>query len=277
MSFKEKILYHQIHPVKLTIDWLAGLTALYFFWEHDLITALLVAVVPPLLISLFLILCCSTNFETLKESQFGWYVQRYMGSGMQLLRLVGYIVMALGAWYNLIWLSFLGLLIVLSAWIRGLFLYDINEFFPSTGPALNAAEAKEKFKKYEERLMTASREGFRSLSDVSVLAAALLIVATFNPQQLIEANQFIKFFISLLLLIIPINFWCGFFELRQEMEQNFNSIINLVSDPIARSDMERLKKSLLPSPGRVIQLILTVFFTAAIVAIVVAVWAKWPL
>jgi hypothetical protein len=39
MTPKEKILYHQIHPLKLLTDGTTGLLALYFFWRHDFVTA----------------------------------------------------------------------------------------------------------------------------------------------------------------------------------------------------------------------------------------------
>ena len=32
MTLAEKTLYHQIHPVKLLVDWVAGVLSLYFFW-----------------------------------------------------------------------------------------------------------------------------------------------------------------------------------------------------------------------------------------------------
>jgi len=41
MNLKEKILFHQVHPAKLATDILASIVSLYFFWQHDLVTALL--------------------------------------------------------------------------------------------------------------------------------------------------------------------------------------------------------------------------------------------
>ena len=47
MTPAERTLYHQIHPAKLLIDWLAGLFALYFFWHRNLLPGLLVSIIPP--------------------------------------------------------------------------------------------------------------------------------------------------------------------------------------------------------------------------------------
>ena len=51
----EKVLYHQIHPVKLTVD--IGLTpvALYFFWIHWLLLALVVSLVPSIVASALIV------------------------------------------------------------------------------------------------------------------------------------------------------------------------------------------------------------------------------
>jgi len=42
MTLAEKTLYHQIHPVKLLVDWLAGVLSLYFFWQHEPAIALVI-------------------------------------------------------------------------------------------------------------------------------------------------------------------------------------------------------------------------------------------
>jgi len=47
MTLQEKVLYHQIHPLKLITDWGTGLAALYLFWQHALFGALLLALVRP--------------------------------------------------------------------------------------------------------------------------------------------------------------------------------------------------------------------------------------
>lgn len=39
---------------------------------------------------------------------------------MEMLRFAGYAVMAIGAWFHLIWLVPLGLLVIVLAWARGL-------------------------------------------------------------------------------------------------------------------------------------------------------------
>ena len=50
MTREEKLLYHQIHPLKLLTDWTAGFAALPLLWRHRLRAALVVTVpIDPLL------------------------------------------------------------------------------------------------------------------------------------------------------------------------------------------------------------------------------------
>jgi len=55
MTREEKLLYHQIHPLKLLTDWTAGFAALPLLWRHRLRAALLVTFVPPILVSVLII------------------------------------------------------------------------------------------------------------------------------------------------------------------------------------------------------------------------------
>jgi hypothetical protein len=117
MTPQEKILYHQIHAAKLLTDWSTGLLALYFFWRHDFVAAVMTALIPAMVVSSLLIKFA--NLERQRASRFGHYVQRYMTRTMEALRLVGYIIMAAGAWYHALFFIGLGLLIVLGAWLNG--------------------------------------------------------------------------------------------------------------------------------------------------------------
>ena len=117
MTLKEKTLYHQIHPVKLLTDWVAGIAALYPLWQHQLLAALLIALVPPLIASFLLIRFA--NLEKCKRSPFENYVRRYMTHTVEAIRFAGYILMAVGTWYHVLWLIPVGLLVVVLAWLRG--------------------------------------------------------------------------------------------------------------------------------------------------------------
>jgi hypothetical protein len=46
MDQKEKMLYHQIHPLKLLVDWGTMPVSLLLFWKHKPALALLVGFLP---------------------------------------------------------------------------------------------------------------------------------------------------------------------------------------------------------------------------------------
>lgn len=117
MTLEEKILYHQIHPLKLLTDCTAGFAALHLLWRHRLRAALLVMFVPPILASLLIIRY--VDLESYKQSAFGHYLKLYMTREMEDIRFVGYLIMMLGAWRRRIWLAPLGLLTILFGWFSG--------------------------------------------------------------------------------------------------------------------------------------------------------------
>lgn len=117
MTFQDKSLYHQIHPVKLLTDWSTGIFALYLLWEQNLIAALFVGLIPPLIVSLILVQF--GELEKYKQSAFGTYISHYMTRNMQAIRFAGYFIMAIGAWYHVVWLIPLSLFTILFGWFRG--------------------------------------------------------------------------------------------------------------------------------------------------------------
>lgn len=76
MKLQEKILYHQIHPLKLFTDLSAGIVALYPLWQNNLLTALLISFMPPMIVSFMHIRL--VNLEKYKQSSSGKYVQQHI-------------------------------------------------------------------------------------------------------------------------------------------------------------------------------------------------------
>lgn len=119
MNSREKVLYHQIHPLKLLTDCLAEVISLPLFWHRRLRTALLWHFLPPVLASFALIRWA--DLEPQRRSAFGRYVARSMTPRMQAVRMLGDLVMAVGAWWRKPSLVVAGAGIVLFAWFRGRF------------------------------------------------------------------------------------------------------------------------------------------------------------
>ncbi len=118
MIFREKMLYHQIHPVKLITDIGATFPACYLFWRHELVAAIAIALMPPVIVSAS-ILAADVDLERYKRSSLGRYLSTYMTRTMGAVRLAGFLVLAAGSWFHQVWLLPIGLVIVLLAWLRG--------------------------------------------------------------------------------------------------------------------------------------------------------------
>jgi hypothetical protein len=125
MSLEEKSLYPQIHPLKLFTDWSTGMIALYPFWQHNLVLALLIALIPAPIVSFLLMRFA--NLENYKESSFGKYVRKYMTRQAEAIRIAGYAVTVVGAWYHMILLIPFGLVIILFGWLGGFIFPDRSD------------------------------------------------------------------------------------------------------------------------------------------------------
>lgn len=117
LTSREKVLYHQIHPAKLSVD--VALTPLsgYLLWIHQLILGLLVGFIPAIVASALVIRYA--NLDSYAVSPLGKYVGKYMTRNMQAVRLAGLFVFWFGAWYHTPWIIGAGLLIVVFGWMRG--------------------------------------------------------------------------------------------------------------------------------------------------------------
>ena len=120
MTFREKQLYHQIHPLKLATDISSEIVSLYLFWKRKLLAGLLVFFLPPMIASALIMRL--VDLEGYKQSAFGRYIHSYMTPPVVVARMLGTVVTHVGAWYRKPALIPLGLMMVLLGWMRGLLL-----------------------------------------------------------------------------------------------------------------------------------------------------------
>lgn len=118
MPTRERVLYHQIHPLKLATDISASIVSLYFFWHHQLVLALMLHFLPPIIVSA--ILLRFSELETLRDSGFGRYVAHHMTRTIEAVRLFGDLVTIIGAWSHSWLLLAVGFSVILGAWCNGL-------------------------------------------------------------------------------------------------------------------------------------------------------------
>ncbi len=117
MTNREKVLYHQIHPLKLLTDWSTGAVSFYLLWQRRPRAALIVQFVPAIVVSSALMRWA--DLEPQRSSALGRYVKEYMTPSMQGVRFAGNLVMSLGAWRRRPGLLLVGLLMILYGWLRG--------------------------------------------------------------------------------------------------------------------------------------------------------------
>lgn len=120
MNFHEKKLYHQIHPVKLFVNWGTGAAALYFLWHQNILLAFLVMFIPSIIASL--IIMFMADMEKYKRSSLGKYISKYMTPFWEGIRFIGFAIALVGAWLHYSIFIMLGILIVFFGWIHGLIL-----------------------------------------------------------------------------------------------------------------------------------------------------------
>ena len=118
MSFAERALYHQIHPAKLYVDIATALVAIDLFWRHELVPGLIIALVPPLLVSAVLVR--EADLERYRSSLMGAYLRQFMPPWVQALRLFGVGVAFYAAWYHFAAGVISGLALVAICWANGI-------------------------------------------------------------------------------------------------------------------------------------------------------------
>lgn len=119
MNTREKLLYQQIHPLKLLTDWIGAFIASYLIWVHQVMHGLLVGFIPSLIVSALVVRFA--NLEKLKNSAFGKYISWYMTRRIEAVRLLGLAIWWGTAWYNFAFGEALGIAIIVAAWAGGLF------------------------------------------------------------------------------------------------------------------------------------------------------------
>jgi hypothetical protein len=118
MEPRERVLYHQVHPLKLGGDIAAALVSLPLMWRGHRRLGMLIHWTGPIIASA-MVLPRTADLERLRDSRAGRYVSHEMTPPMQVVRLIGDAVTVLGAWCRRAdWIA-LGGLVVAAGWTLG--------------------------------------------------------------------------------------------------------------------------------------------------------------
>ena len=118
LSLPERILYHQIHPLKLSVDSLASVVSTWLLWQHVFLLGMLAAFLPA--IGASVVMLRWMGFERQRDSAFGRYVAYHMTHIAEAVRFAGQIVVWGGAWVHLGWVIAAGIAVFLFGWTYSL-------------------------------------------------------------------------------------------------------------------------------------------------------------
>lgn len=119
LTFRERVLYHQIHPAKVFTDISTALVAIDLFSRHQLVPGLIIALLPPLLVSAVLVQ--EGDLGRYGSSPIGAYLRRFMPPWVQAVRLFGVALAFYASWHHLPAGIYGGLALIAACWANGLF------------------------------------------------------------------------------------------------------------------------------------------------------------
>lgn len=117
MDARERVLYHQIHPLKLATDFGTAVGAVALLWRHHLVWALVLGFVPSVIATVALLKWA--DLEPYRRSAFGQYVATFMTHRVEAARFAGLLPLWIGAWFQSIVTVAVGFLWIIGCWLWG--------------------------------------------------------------------------------------------------------------------------------------------------------------
>ncbi len=117
MTLAERVLYHQVHPLKLAADIGCTLVAVPLLWNGDLALGLIVAFGTPVVASA--VVLATADLSLTRDSAVGAYLRRHMTPPVQALRLTMGVAIVWGAWVHSAIAIAVAVVVVALAWANG--------------------------------------------------------------------------------------------------------------------------------------------------------------
>ena len=115
MELRDRVLYHQIHPLKLLTDGVTAVAAAALLWRHHLVSALIAGFLPSILVTLALLRWA--DLEPFRRSAFGRYISRFMTRRVEGARFIGLAIAWSGAWLRRPTLIAVGVTWIAACWL----------------------------------------------------------------------------------------------------------------------------------------------------------------
>jgi hypothetical protein len=98
MDARDRLILHQIHPIKILIDVVSVIIALVLLWQEQWLVAAVVLLIPRTWASM--VIMNRADLSRLAETRLGRYARRYLTRPVEFGRSVGVAVMLVGAWFH---------------------------------------------------------------------------------------------------------------------------------------------------------------------------------
>ena len=118
MTNAERMLYQQVHPLKLLVDVTTSFASAWLLWQHAWLRAAGVAIVPSVLVTAAIL--WRVDLAPYRDSPLGRYVKVHMTARATAVRIAGQLAMWAGAVAHVPWLLPTGLAVIVFGWLRGL-------------------------------------------------------------------------------------------------------------------------------------------------------------
>lgn len=118
MTFAERVLYHQVHPLKIATDIGATVVAIPLLWNGDLALGLAIVFLSPVVGST--IVMATADLAPYRDGAIGAYLRRYMGPLPQAIRLALGLTILFAAWIHNALVIVICVLLVAVVWLNGI-------------------------------------------------------------------------------------------------------------------------------------------------------------
>jgi hypothetical protein len=136
VTSSDKLLYQQIHPAKLMVDFGTSFASSWLLWEAHWAYAIIVAFVPSIVITS--VLMRFSDLERYRRTSLGVYVAHHMPAKVVGERVVGQLLVWVGAATHVPWLLPFGYFVIVLAWLNGLWApYPVDQYGCSARNALS--------------------------------------------------------------------------------------------------------------------------------------------
>ena len=117
MIVRDRVRYHQLHPLKLLVDWLTAIAAGGLLWWRRPLTAVVVGFVPSIVVTLiFLSGRPDQSLRAIRNRPIAQAIAPQLSADVNALRFLGLALSWAACWRHRAWLLLAGLFVIVGAW-----------------------------------------------------------------------------------------------------------------------------------------------------------------